>query len=151
MYNLDCFLVILSQRLLIRESYEPQHDKSNKMICAPSEDANQPGHPPRLNKVFAFRMKKHWVLSYPLSAQRRLWSDWADAQADMSLCRAHMPFCWLYHAAAHISCSLCVSGICLLLFDILNNYTDVTFDGIIWDRTLIVLKPKSLLFPHNWQ
>ena len=25
------------------------------------------------------------VLSYPLSAQRRLWSDWADAQADLSL------------------------------------------------------------------
>ena len=30
-------------------------------------------------------MKKAWVLSYPLSAQRRLWSDWADAQADLSL------------------------------------------------------------------
>ena len=29
--------------------------------------------------------KKAWVLSYPLSAQRRLWSDWADAQADLSL------------------------------------------------------------------
>ena len=26
-----------------------------------------------------------WVLRYPLSAQRRLWSDWADAQADLSL------------------------------------------------------------------
>ena len=26
-----------------------------------------------------------WVLSYPLSAQRRLWSDWADAQTDLSL------------------------------------------------------------------
>ena len=31
--------------------------------------------------VFAVRMKKAWVRSYPLSAQRRLWSDWADAQA----------------------------------------------------------------------
>ena len=26
-------------------------------------------------------MKKPWVLSYPLSAQRRLWSDWADAHS----------------------------------------------------------------------
>ena len=25
---------------------EPQHDKSNKMTCAPSEDSDQPGHPP---------------------------------------------------------------------------------------------------------
>ena len=29
--------------------------------------------------VFAVRMKKPWVLSYQLSAQRRLWSDWTDA------------------------------------------------------------------------
>ena len=30
--------------------------------------------------------------SYPLSAQRRLWSDWADAQADLSLRWAHTHF-----------------------------------------------------------
>ena len=42
--------------------------------------------------VFAVRMKKAWVLSYPLSAQRRLWSDWADAQADLSLRWAHSHF-----------------------------------------------------------
>ena len=43
--------------------------------CAPSEDSDQPGHPPSLIRVFAVRMKKAWVLSYPLSAQRRLWSE----------------------------------------------------------------------------
>ena len=40
--------------------------------CASSEDSDQPGHPPSLIRVFAVRMKKVWVLSYPLSAQRRL-------------------------------------------------------------------------------
>ena len=40
--------------------------------CAPSEDSDQPGHPPSLIRVFAVRMKKPWVLSYPVSAQRRL-------------------------------------------------------------------------------
>ena len=34
------------------------------MTCAPSE-------------IFAVRMKKLWVLSYPVSEQQRLWSDWA--------------------------------------------------------------------------
>ena len=53
--------------------------------CAPSEDSDQPGHSPSQISVFAVRMKKHWVLSYPLSAQRRLWSVLADAQADLSL------------------------------------------------------------------
>ena len=37
-------------------------------------------------------MKKAWILSYPLSAQRRPWSDWADAQADLSLRWAHIHF-----------------------------------------------------------
>ena len=42
--------------------------------------------------VFAVHMKNHWVLGYPYSAQRRLWSDWADAQADLSLRWAHSCF-----------------------------------------------------------
>ena len=57
--------------------------------CAPSEDSDQPGHPPSLIRVLAVRMKKAWTFSYPLSAQRRLWSDWADTQADQSLRWAH--------------------------------------------------------------
>ena len=27
---------------------ESEHDKTNKIICAPSENSDQPGHPPRL-------------------------------------------------------------------------------------------------------
>ena len=42
--------------------YEPRHDKTNKVACAPSEDSDQPGHPPSLIRVFAVRMKKHRVL-----------------------------------------------------------------------------------------
>ena len=43
-------------------------------------------------RFFTVRMKKPCVLSYPLSAQRRYWSDWADAQADLSLHWAHTHF-----------------------------------------------------------
>ena len=63
--------------------------------CAPSEDSDQPEHLPNLIsliRVFAVRTKKAWVLSYPLSAQRRLSSDWVDAQADLSLHWAHNHF-----------------------------------------------------------
>ena len=60
--------------------------------CVPSEDSDQPGHPPSLIRVFTVRMKKPWVLSYPLRAQQRLWSDWADAQADLSLPWVHILF-----------------------------------------------------------
>ena len=70
---------------------EPQHDKTNKMSVRPvktqiSLDIHQ------VWSVFALCMKKPWVLSYPLSTQRRLWSDWTDAQADLSLRWAHTHF-----------------------------------------------------------
>ena len=51
---------------------EPSHDKTNKIICAPSEDSDQPRHLPRLIRVFAVHMNKAWVLSYPLSTPQRL-------------------------------------------------------------------------------
>ena len=83
------------------------HDKTNKMACGPSKDSDQPGHSPSLIRVFAVRMKKAWVLIYPLSAQRRLKSDWADAQADLRLRWAHMPFCWFCHEAAQLYVYVC--------------------------------------------
>ena len=48
------------------------------MTCASGEDSDQSGqsgHPPSLIRVFVVCMKKHWVLSYPLSAQWRYWSE----------------------------------------------------------------------------
>ena len=65
--------------LLRHTSSKPPYDKTNKMACMPSEDSNQPGHQPSLIRVLAVTMKKAWVLSYPLSAQWRLWSNWASA------------------------------------------------------------------------
>ena len=50
-------------------------------------------------RVFGVRMKKHWALNYLLSAQWRLWSDWAD---DLSLRWAHMSFHWFCRGAAQI-------------------------------------------------
>ena len=35
--------------------YKPHRDKTNKMACAPSEDSDQPGHPPSQIRVFAVR------------------------------------------------------------------------------------------------
>ena len=78
--------------LLLIWILEPPHDKTNKMACAPNKGSDQPGHPPSLIRVFAVCMKKAWVLSYPLSAQWRLLSDWADAQADLCLHWAHSHF-----------------------------------------------------------
>ena len=37
-----------------------------------------------------------------MSAQRKLWSDLADAQADLSRRWAHMPYCWFCRDVAHV-------------------------------------------------
>ena len=97
--------------------------------CAPSKDLDQPGHPPSLIRVFAVHMKKAWVLSYPMSAQRRLWSDWADAQADLSLRWAHTHFVgfvmsWLI--------SICLLYHFFLLFFLLGFYGPSQLFNFFW-------------------
>ena len=56
--------------------------------------------PPRLIRVFVVCMKKHWVLSYRMSASED-WSDWMHARANQSLHRAHRSFCRFCHIVAH--------------------------------------------------
>ena len=58
-------------------------------------------HPPSLIRVFEVCMKKPWVLSYPLSAQRRLirlggCPGWSESSLG-----AHS-FCWFCHVSANI-------------------------------------------------
>ena len=88
--------VALRLKLLI-VPYEPPHDKPNKMSCAPNEDSDQPGHPPILIRVFAVP----WMGSF-LHAESEEWSDWADAQADLSSLGAPAIFFWFCHDMAQV-------------------------------------------------
>ena len=86
------------------------------MTCAPSEDSDQPGHPPSLIRVFAVRMKKHLTLNYLLSAQWRLWSDWVDTQADLSRCWAHIILMVLSCGSSIVVFVYCLVFVTLLCF-----------------------------------
>ena len=48
------------------------------MTCAPSEDSDQPGHPPSLIRVFAVRFMDSWGPNASSCGQRRLWSGWSE-------------------------------------------------------------------------
>ena len=76
--------------LVASPTYEPQHYKTN--TCAPSEDSDQPGHPP-----------SQWVAEDPifLHADSEDWSDWTDVQADLSLPLAQRSFCCFGRTAVH--------------------------------------------------
>ena len=83
---LQCFPVFLHEWML---------------LCSNSDqtwfsDASTSASPP-LIRVFAVCMKKAWVLSYPLSAQRRLW---ADVQADLQSSLGAQSFYWFCHGLA---------------------------------------------------
>ena len=57
MFVYTCILDIWARVYMSRDMTNQQNG------CAPSEDSDQPGHPPILIRVFAVRMKNHWVLS----------------------------------------------------------------------------------------
>ena len=80
--------------------------KTNRMTCAPFEESDRPGQPTCLIRVFAVRSIGSYGLKVPSCGQRRLWSDWADAQADLRLCRAHIWFCLFCRAPTQMTSSL---------------------------------------------
>ena len=67
-----------------KKHFEPPHDKTNKLTFVPSEDSDLPGHPPSLIRAFAVRSVGSLGLNFASGGQCRIWSDWADAQADLS-------------------------------------------------------------------
>ena len=70
-------------------SFTMGRDKTNRMSVRPAKTQISLA---QADQSSLSAWKKHWVLSFPLSAQRKLWSDWADAQADLSLRWAHIQF-----------------------------------------------------------
>ena len=77
--------------------------KPTKWYVRPAKNQISLG-PPSLIKDFAVRIKKTWVLSYPLSASED--SDQAGRMPRLICLRwAHMPFCWICRALTH----LCIS------------------------------------------
>ena len=67
-----CKVWILKHLIIVTKLYEPEHDKTNQNDLCTQQNSGQPGQVPSLIRGFAVRMKKAWVLSYPLSAQRIL-------------------------------------------------------------------------------
>ena len=90
--------------------------------CAPSEDSDQPGHPPSLIRVFAVRMKKAWVLSYPLSTSED--SDQTGRMPRLIWVFVGRTVIWLVcHEAAQFSDAVCSFLDVQLYCPIIEGYT----------------------------
>ena len=83
-----------------KEIIELPHDKTNKITVRPAKIRNSLGICPVWSES---SVCTQWeLLKVSSCGQQRLWSDLAYAQADLSLCWAHMPFCCFCHEAAQI-------------------------------------------------
>ena len=75
-------------RFFVRDEHKWAASWENQQNdCAPSKDSDQPGY---------LSSRGQW----------RLWSNWVDAQADLSIRWAQSSFCWFSHEAAQINASI---------------------------------------------
>ena len=73
---------------------------------------------PGLIRVFAVGSVDSWGPNVSSCGQRRLWSDWADVQADLSPRWAQRSFCWFCHKMAHMRLCLKLNALldsCIIL------------------------------------
>ena len=64
--------------------------QTNKVTVRPAKTQIKPGHMPSLIRAFNVRSIGSYRPKVSSCGQRRLWSDWADAQAHLSLRWAHV-------------------------------------------------------------
>ena len=81
------FLTLKQHKSIWAATWQNQRCES-----VPSEDSDQLGHPPSLIRVFAVHSMDCYGPKLSSCWQQRLWSDWANAQADLSLHWAHTNF-----------------------------------------------------------
>ena len=118
--------------------------QNQQMACAPSEGSDYPGYPPSQIRVFFVRLKKAMILSYPLSAQRRLWSDWADAKAGLSLRWVHMHFFLvLSRAGSNNAVNNLTESLVIALCPLLYFYLYLTMVVLVSRRLDLGLKRES--------
>ena len=97
---LSCFLtniIMFRPKRKLSRAYAKCTESNSSHACAKS-------HPGICYRLVHFTVSNDYV-----RGQRRLWSDCADAQADLSLYCPHMPGDTFLHGAAHImaiSCAL---------------------------------------------
>ena len=79
---------------------EPPHDKTNKMACAPSEDSDQPGHPPSLISLRCPHEESFGPL-LPIERTAKTLISLGGCQADLIL-RWAQSFFLFCHEVAHM-------------------------------------------------
>ena len=78
------------------------HNKTYNKSCVTSKDSDQSVQPPNMARVLLYPSLGSLEATEDTCDQRRLWLDWANAQADLSLHWSQKSYCRFCHALAHI-------------------------------------------------
>ena len=92
---MKCECLLTQEYIHQRSVIEPQHDKTNRMTCAPSEDSDQTG--------WMLRLCAQWVAQVPVLHADSEDSDQAGRMPGLiCLFWVHVSFCWFCHAQAQL-------------------------------------------------
>ena len=81
------------------------------------------------------------------------WSNWADAQAGLNHCWAHMPFWWFCHEGSHICqsrCTLKPQKMTLNLVKVQITHQHIATWKMLWSSLyyhLLLWKKSQIMFP----
>ena len=84
-------------------TFEPAHDKTYNKTYVTSKDSDQPVHPSSMTRFLVYPSLDSPEVVEGTYDQQRLWSDCADAQADLSLRWSRKSYCRFCHALAYLS------------------------------------------------
>ena len=89
--------------------------KPTKWPVCPAKPQISLGICPVWSESLQYAWRKLGSLATHISTQWIVWSGWVNAQADMSLCWAHMPFWWVCHALAQMCVCKTLCSVCMFV------------------------------------
>ena len=118
---------------------------TKKEACALSEDSDQPGHPSSLIRVFAVRMKKALVLSYPLNAQQMRMPKLICVFSGRTLFLLVLSYRGSYWVDVNVFVSVPDHHICIY-----NAINSLLYYGLCYDsRVFKYITVNQRAFPRN--
>ena len=104
--------------------FEPADDKTYNKTCVTSKDLDHSVHPTTMARVLGHHSLDSMEAVHGTCDQRRLWSDCAEAQADLSLRLSHKSYCsfvvrWLISFCLYVGYYICANlPIAILSYDL---------------------------------